>query len=66
MPLTPNPQNITGGVPATDFDNLSNEDILKLINAARQTKGGHSISGQAPPPAKRHVDLDALIEANRG
>jgi hypothetical protein len=55
--------NINGAVPGTDYDNMSPEELDQLINAAHKLKTGRSgqLTPAAPPPPKRHVDLDAIL-----
>jgi hypothetical protein len=52
-----------GNIPVTDYDNLSQADLDKLINDAHRLKTGRA--GRlvaAPPPApKGYVDLDAIL-----
>lgn len=52
----------TAAIPGTEYDNLSPEDLAKLINAAHKEKTGRS--GQvAPriytPPPSNYIDYDA-------
>lgn len=63
-PFQPNFQNIQGRAPGTEFDNLSEDELLKLINAAHKVKTGRSGSlyQTAPPQQSRVVDLDAILE----
>jgi hypothetical protein len=51
-----------GGIPTTDFDNMSDEDLRKLMN------GVNALSGKAArvpppklPPVKQEFDLDAYF-----
>jgi len=47
---------------ATDFDNLSPEDLAKLINATHQAKTGRSgrvAPSQPVPSAGQFIDYDA-------
>ena len=55
-------------VPATDFDNMSEEDLTRLINAAHRAKTGRQgrVAPARPPKAERIVDLDKILEANNG
>ena len=55
--------NLQGGVPGTDYDNLSPEELDKLINTAHKLKTGRSGSlTPAPlPPPKRHADLTSIL-----
>lgn len=64
-PFQPNFNTVNGAVPATDFDNMSEADLLRLINDAHKAKTGRSgrLAPGAPPPAKRVVDLDAILNA---
>ena len=57
--------NLPGGVPGTEYDNLSPEELDKLINAAHKLKTGRAgnLSPTPPLPPKRHVDLDAILGA---
>ena len=63
-PSQPNFQNLSGAAPATDFDNMSEEDLTKLINAAHRAKTGRQgrVAPAAPPKAVRVVDLDQILE----
>lgn len=67
-PFQPNFQNLQGAAPATDFDNMSDADLQKLINAAHQVKTGKpgQLRSAPPPPAKKVVDLDALLGGGNG
>jgi hypothetical protein len=51
------------GVISTDYDNMSQEDLDKLINDTIRVKTGRpGRYNTAPlPPSKRYVDLDAII-----
>ena len=55
--------NIGNAVPGTDYDNLSPEELAKLINEAHKLKTGHSgrLAPSPPPPAKRHADLSSVL-----
>jgi len=56
----PNFANIEGAAPGSNFDNLSEDELLKLINQAHQVKTGRSgrLYSVPPPPPKRVVNLD--------
>ena len=53
----------TAGLPSTEYDNLSEEDLVKAINDAYKLKTGRtgSLQPAVAPPPKNHVDLDAMI-----
>ena len=53
----------TAGIPSTEYDNLSTEDIMKLVNAAQKIKTGKqgNLHYTPPPPPKKEVDIDAII-----
>ena len=58
-PYQPNiPTNIQGGTPSTEYDNLSTEELDKLLNAVT---GRGQLRPTAPPPAKRIVNLDHIL-----
>lgn len=56
--------NDTAGLPSTDFDNMSEEELQRLINAAHQLKTGRQgkIHTTPPPAPKRIVDLDQYFK----
>ena len=66
-PSQPSFQNINGAAPATDFDNMSEADLTKLINEAHRAKTGRAgrLAPAAPPQAKRIVDLDAILNGSQ-
>lgn len=46
----------------TEYDNLDDEELRKLINAAARTKGLQgNIQPQARPAQKKVVDLDLYL-----
>ncbi len=63
-PFQPGFHNISGAAPGTDFDNMSEADLTKLINDAHRLKTGRSgrLAPAPPPQAKKIVDLDALLQ----
>ena len=67
QPYQPNFVSLDGALPGSDFDNMSSEDLDRLINAAHQSKTGRSgrLAPSAPPPPTRVVDLDARIARAR-
>jgi hypothetical protein len=58
----PKPNSESLGYKPTEFDNLSDEDLQKLINATGKLRVGPT---QKPKPI-RVVDLDAIIGGNNG
>lgn len=52
----PKPDSESLGYKPTDLDNLSDEEILRLINGT----GKVHVQPQQHIPPKRHVDLDRL------
>ena len=67
MPNQPNFTVKSNAIPGTDYDNLSNEDLQKLINAAHKAKTGREghVRPVVPPPQKQHVDIDRLIQLSQ-
>ena len=54
----------TAAIKTTDYDNMSSEDLAKLINAAHKIRTGHSgnVSSTHPTPQpKKYVDLDQYL-----
>lgn len=47
----------------TEFDNMSEADLQRLINAAHQVKTGRpgNLSSAPPPVAKRVVNLEHIL-----
>jgi hypothetical protein len=67
IPQQPNFNVGVNRVPGTEYDNLSSEELAKLINAAHKAKTGRQ--GNVSPnlniiPAKKFVDLDAIVGGN--
>ena len=63
-PQQPNFTTNQNAIPSTDYDNMSSEDLAKLINAAHKIRTGHSgnVSSTHPTPqAKKYVDLDQYL-----
>lgn len=58
----PKPNSESLGYKPTEYDNLSNEELQKLINATGKIRVA---SAQRPKPI-RVVDLDALIGGDNG
>ena len=52
----------TNAIPASEFDNLSDEDLAKLIAESHKLKTGRSLSlpSTPPPQPKKVVDLTNL------
>lgn len=50
-------------LPSTDFDNLSGEELQRLINSAHKLKTGRSgaIRSTPPPVEKRVVNLEHIL-----
>jgi hypothetical protein len=65
-PFQPGFQNIIGAAPGTDFDNMSEEELTRLINQAHRVKTGRDgrVAPAAPPKPTRIVDLDRILESN--
>jgi hypothetical protein len=63
-PFQPNFQTLSGAAAASDYDNMSEEELTKLINAAHRVKTGRfgRMAPAVAPKAERIVDLDALLE----
>ena len=63
IPYQPNFQYVQGAAPATDFDNMSDADLQKLINAAHKAKTGRSgnLQQAAPHPSSGYRNLDAEL-----
>lgn len=57
----PQPNSESLGYKSTDLDNLSDEEIVKLINGTGKAR----VAPQRRPPVKGYVDLDALIEGGK-
>jgi hypothetical protein len=58
-PYQPNFQTaITGGIPSTEFDRLSPEELDKLLNSIT---GRGQMRTATPPQAKRTVNLDHIL-----
>lgn len=71
IPYQPNFQNLQGAAAGTDFDNMSDDELRKLINASHKAKTGRSgnIQQIAPPPPTGYRNLDAelaVLEAKNG
>jgi hypothetical protein len=58
----------SNAIQATEYDNMSEEDLLRLINQAHQVKTGRMgrVSAAPPPPSKGYVDLDQIIKQYGG
>lgn len=57
----PNPDKLAQQGPS-EYDNLSNEDLRKLINDAARLKGrAGNLQPQVRPVAKKVVDLDQYL-----
>lgn len=52
----PSPDSESLGYKPTDLDNLSDEEILRLINGTGKVR----VQPQQHIPPKRHIDLDRL------
>jgi hypothetical protein len=67
MPQQPNFTVKSNAIQASEYDNLSNEDLQKLINAAHKAKTGREghVRPVVAPPQKQHVDIDRLIELSK-
>lgn len=50
----PRPDSESNGYRPTEFDNLSDEELAKLINATGRVR----VNQQVRPQAKRELDLD--------
>jgi hypothetical protein len=57
----PQPDSSHSGYKPTDLDNLSDEEIVALINGTGKAR----VAPQRRPPVKGYVDLDALIERGK-
>lgn len=71
IPYQPNFQNFEAAAAGTDFDNMSDADLQKLINAAHKEKTGRTgnIRQSAPPPSPGYRNLDdelAKLGVNNG
>ncbi len=64
----PNFANLEGAAPGSEYDNLSNEELQRLINQAYKAKTGKQgqIRSAPTPVEKRHVDIDAIIRRYGG
>ena len=67
----PNLNNVkanTAAIPGSEYDSLSDADLQQLINAAHKAKTGRQgrVGPIVEPPAKHHVDIDALIKQYGG
>ena len=63
-PYQPNFQTeIQGGIPASEFDDLSPLELDKLLNAVT---GRGQLRSSPPPPAKRVVSLDHILGGLHG
>ena len=64
----PNFSTNLNAIPATDFDNMSQEDLDKLINASHQVKTGRTGRVSSAPPVipKRVVDLESILGGLNG
>lgn len=58
----------TQALPGSEYDNLSDADLQALINASHKAKTGRQgrVGPIVEPPAKHHVDIDALIKQYGG
>jgi hypothetical protein len=56
------PDSESNGFKPTQYDNLSDEQIVALINSA----GKRQVRPHVPPPQKKVVDLDAIARGGRG
>jgi hypothetical protein len=67
----PNLSNVkqgTAAIAGSQYDNMSDEDLQALINAAHKVKTGRQgrVGPIVEPPRKQHVDIDALIKQYGG
>lgn len=63
IPYQPNFQNLQGAAEGTDFDNMSDEDLQRLINDSHKAKTGRSgnIRPVPSPPPSGYRNLDAEL-----
>ena len=66
-PFQPQFQTISGASPATDYDNMSEDELTKLINAAHKAKTGRDgrVAPAQAPKAVRVVDLDKILDSQK-
>jgi hypothetical protein len=66
-PFQPQFQNINGAAAGTDYDNMSEEELTKLINAAHKAKTGRDgrVAPAPAPKAVRVVDLDKILDSQK-
>ena len=54
----PSPNSESLGYKPTEFDNLSDEELQKLINATGRVR----VAPQTKPKSSKYVDLDRIID----